>query len=90
MENCDDLYAKHPECVKLARMLYEYVDGGCDPHTRALLAKHAKECPSCLEALGIEQQVREILRSSCCESAPVELRYRITRQLRIISSSDVG
>ncbi|KAB1504156.1 mycothiol system anti-sigma-R factor [Corynebacterium sp. 320] len=75
--------SKKSQCDDLVRALYEYVDGAGDAQARAQLKKHAEECPSCLEALGIEQQVREILRSSCCEQAPTELRARITRSLRI-------
>lgn len=89
MKNFDNTPQAHDKCAELARMLYEYVDGNGDAQTRARLAQHAEECPSCLEALGVEQQVREILRSSCCKPAPVELRSRITRQLRI-STSESG
>ncbi|MDN6259855.1 MAG: hypothetical protein L0J31_08840 [Corynebacterium sp.] len=40
------------------------------------------DCPSCLEALGIEQQVRELLRSRCGQPAPSELRGRIVTSLQ--------
>ena len=82
-DNEPEAQCAESKCAELARALYEYVDGGGDPQTRARLAQHAQQCPSCLEALGVEQQVREILRSSCCQPAPVELRHRITRTLRI-------
>lgn len=69
--NCDDL----------VDVLYEYVDGGCDESLRERLAEHAAGCPSCLEQLGIEQQVRELLRARCCDSAPTDLRGRIVTAL---------
>lgn len=74
------------ECAELARALYEFVDGRGDAATRERLQRHAEQCPSCLEALGVEQQVREILRASCTQPAPMELRTKISRQLRVMSS----
>ena len=71
-------------CDEVVRALYEYLDGGGDAQSRENLRQHAQACPSCLEKLGVEQQVREILRTSCCQPAPAELRTRITRQLRVI------
>ncbi len=70
-----------PDCDDLVDVLYEYVDGGCDETLRDRLAEHAANCPSCLEQLGIEQQVRELLRVRCCDSAPTDLRGRIVTAL---------
>lgn len=70
-------------CEDLLDALYEYVDGGGSPEARAKLLAHADACPACLQQLGIEQQVRQLLRSCCSQQAPVELRTRITRQLRV-------
>lgn len=72
----------HSDCDDLVEVLYEYVDGGCDERLRARLAVHVNKCPSCLEQLGIEQQVRQLLRARCCDSAPEDLRGRIVSALR--------
>lgn len=69
------------DCDDLVDVLYEYVDGGCDETLRDRLAAHVASCPSCLEQLGIEQQVRELLRARCCDSAPTDLRGRIVTAL---------
>lgn len=69
------------DCDDLVDVLYEYVDGGCDETLRARLAAHVTSCPSCIEQLGIEQQVRELLRARCCDSAPTDLRGRIVTAL---------
>ncbi|MDN6387299.1 MAG: mycothiol system anti-sigma-R factor [Corynebacterium sp.] len=77
------------ECDELIEVLYEYSDGkngDCEGehyrHARARLERHVDDCPSCLEALGIEQQVRELLRSRCGQPAPSELRGRIVTSLQ--------
>lgn len=72
------------ECQDLLDVLYEYVDGGCDENLRHLLQYRVDACPSCVEQLGVEREVRELLRSRCVSSAPVELRTRITSQLRVV------
>lgn len=73
------------DCDDLVDVLYEYVDGGCEENLRGRLAEHAENCPSCLEQLGIEQQVRELLRVRCCDSAPKDLRGRIVTALHTSS-----
>ncbi|RAV33418.1 mycothiol system anti-sigma-R factor [Corynebacterium heidelbergense] len=71
------------DCSNLMDVLYEYVDGGCDENLRALLQHHVDKCPECLEMLGIEMAVRQLLRSTCNETAPQELHSRIRAQLRV-------
>lgn len=81
-----DKQTNHPSgCDDLVDVLYEYVDGGCDEYLRGRLAEHAENCPSCLEQLGIEQQVRQLLRVRCCDSAPTDLRGRIVTALHTSS-----
>ncbi|WP_295642768.1 mycothiol system anti-sigma-R factor [uncultured Corynebacterium sp.] len=71
------------KCDELLDVLYEYVDDNGGYEARKELQRHVDECPQCLQALGLEQQVRELLRSCCSQPAPTELRTRITTQLRV-------
>ena len=50
------------ECRDLVDVLYEYVDGGCDENLRAQLQEHLDNCPSCVEKLGVEREIRQLLR----------------------------
>lgn len=75
------------ECQDLVDVLYEYVDGGCDENLRAQLQRHLDTCPSCVEKLGVEREVRQLLRVRCTQTAPSELRSRITTQLRVVYRS---
>lgn len=70
-------------CRDLLDALYDYVDGYCEESKRARLQEHVDECPHCLESLGIEQQVRELLKKRCCEPAPQGLRTRIISELHV-------
>lgn len=70
-------------CRDLLDALYNYVDGCCEEKKRATLQRHVDECPSCLETLGIEQQVRDLLRKRCSEQAPQGLRARIVSELHV-------
>lgn len=75
---------KGSECQNLVDALYAYMDGECDERLRLELRRHVDECPACLRALGIEQQVRQLVQRSCsCQPAPEELRNRISAQLRV-------
>ena len=73
------------DCDDLVDVLYEYVDGGCEENLRGRLAEHAENCPSCPAQLGLAQQVRELLRVRCCDSAPTDLRGRIVTALHTSS-----
>lgn len=71
-------------CQDLLDALYDYVDGSCEEKKRQVLQRHVDECPSCLESLGIEQQVRELLRHRCgCQPAPQGLKARIVSELHV-------
>jgi anti-sigma factor (TIGR02949 family) len=70
------------DCDRLVEVLYEYVDGDCDENLRERLAEHVEQCPTCLEQLGIEQQVRQLLQVRCTSQAPDGLRGRIVTALR--------
>lgn len=72
------------ECKDLIDVLYEYVDGDCDADLRQQLQAHIQACPSCIEKLGVEREIRELLRARCAQAAPSELRHRITTQLRVV------
>lgn len=77
--------SRKTDCDDLLDALYEVADGDADWESRERLRAHADACPECLQQLGLEQQVRDLLRSCCSQPAPVELRARICTQLRLIS-----
>lgn len=70
-------------CADLAEAIMDFVGNQCDESRRVRLQRHLDDCPECLEALGVEQQIRELVRKRCCYEAPQELRASIVRRLRV-------
>lgn len=74
MCNCSDAYET------LRRILD---DRSCTPETRAELRRRIEACPECFERLGLEEEVRELLRRCCCTQAPTTLYERISVSIRV-------
>ena len=72
---CDDVY----------RSVFELLDTADEltPQRRSELQHIFNTCPHCFEKLGLEQEVRAMLRRCCSTSAPSALRERITISIRV-------
>jgi len=70
---CEDSYA----------LLAEILDNECTEEKRLLLEHQLEACPKCFRILGIEKEVRNLLRSCCHESAPSTLRQRIVTSIHV-------
>lgn len=75
------------DCSKVYASLEELLDGEVTRERRAVLRAHIEACPECFEQIGIEEEVRELMRRCCCTPAPETLRQRIIVQLRIQSAT---
>lgn len=75
------------DCTNAYDLLAKLLDAPCTPATRAELQAKIASCPHCFERLGLEQEVRAILRKSCAEEAPAYLRRRISVSIRYYSES---
>ncbi|MEJ5928410.1 mycothiol system anti-sigma-R factor [Corynebacterium sp. H128] len=71
--NCSDTYAR----------LAELLDGDCTQSAQEELRAAIASCPHCFERLGVEEEIRELLRRSCAASAPITLRQRISISIRV-------
>ncbi|MDO4910251.1 MAG: mycothiol system anti-sigma-R factor [Corynebacterium sp.] len=65
------------------KLLTELLDGHCDAARKELLRQQVEKCPECFRALGIEQEVRALLRRCCSAQAPEALRIKIVMQLSL-------
>ncbi|MDO4792174.1 MAG: mycothiol system anti-sigma-R factor [Buchananella hordeovulneris] len=70
-------------CEELIAHLFEYLDREVDFALYEALTRHVEECEHCREVTQAELHVRELLKRSCCQDAPVELRVLIQQSLRI-------
>ncbi|SPT53374.1 Predicted transmembrane transcriptional regulator (anti-sigma factor) [Actinomyces bovis] len=68
-------------CAEARAMLDLFLDDECDCDTTARLAAHVAHCDHCSRLADAERHLRAILRSSCVEEAPMELRARVLSRL---------
>ncbi|MEZ2121483.1 MULTISPECIES: mycothiol system anti-sigma-R factor [unclassified Corynebacterium] len=71
------------DCGEVYESLFELLDGETTAERRAVLRAHIEACPGCFAKLGIEEEIRELMRRCCCTHAPVTLREKIVLRLRI-------
>ncbi|MCK7662105.1 mycothiol system anti-sigma-R factor [Corynebacterium sp. CCM 9185] len=71
------------DCGDVYESLFELLDGEATPERRAVLRAHIEACPGCFTQLGIEEEIRELMRRCCCAHAPVTLRQKIILRLRV-------
>lgn len=69
-------------CEDVYDSLFELLDGDCSHQRRAELRQKIESCPGCFSQLGIEEEVRALVRRCCCEAAPPTLRERVSIQIQ--------
>ncbi len=81
----DDCGAGAPcGCDEAIERLFEYLDSEVTDSDCLRIAAHLGVCDGCLDAASAEKHVRELIRRSCVESAPEELRVRVVAQLTVL------
>ena len=71
-----------PTCEEIIEELNELLDGACNEDRRKRLLAHIEACPRCVEAYGIENETRELLKRCCCSPAPERLQLKIKLAIR--------
>ncbi|MFT0847471.1 mycothiol system anti-sigma-R factor [Actinomycetaceae bacterium L2_0104] len=74
-------------CEELSGHLFEFLDAQMPQEQAARLRRHMETCPHCNRLMEAETHVREMLKRSCCESAPSTLRIKITQQIAVYRSA---
>lgn len=73
------------DCAAVMADLSQLLDGECSDDIRAELQHHMDHCGQCLEAYGIEEQVKRLIGRKCGgERAPEGLRARLQINIRSI------
>ncbi|MBV7282748.1 MULTISPECIES: mycothiol system anti-sigma-R factor [unclassified Corynebacterium] len=83
MRDCGRKHECSESCERAYASLARLLEGDCSPVEREQLRRHVQACPECFERLGIEEQVRELLRQCCCQKAPTRLRETIRFKMRV-------
>jgi mycothiol system anti-sigma-R factor len=64
-------------CTEVLDRIYEYIDGELDPERRHEIKHHLDECSPCLQEFGLEEAVKAVVKRSCSDPAPPELRAKV-------------
>ncbi len=65
------------DCGKVLDQVYEYLDGELGPNDLASIREHLLDCGPCLRQYDLDEALKALVRRSCRESAPADLRERI-------------
>jgi anti-sigma factor (TIGR02949 family) len=73
-----------------ARMerIYEYLDGALTRDDVAEIKHHLDDCPECLEQYDLECVIRNMVKRSCTELAPENLKNAILDRIHGIRPVD--
>ena len=64
-------------CDEVLDRVYEYIDGEMDLERRHEIKEHLEECSPCLREFGLEEAVKAIVKRSCSDPAPPDLRAKV-------------
>jgi anti-sigma factor (TIGR02949 family) len=71
------------DCAHVLGHLYEYLDSEMTSDDQVRMRAHIAHCAPCLTELSLEELVKQLVRRSCHEQAPPQLRARITAQVSV-------
>jgi mycothiol system anti-sigma-R factor len=72
--SCD---ADDADCAQALARVYEYLDGELSPNDLDRIREHIDDCSPCLKQYDLDVALKALVRRSCQESAPADLRERI-------------
>jgi mycothiol system anti-sigma-R factor len=65
------------DCTQALARVYEYLDGEMSLSDTHQIREHLDDCEPCLKQYDLDQAFKALIRRSCQESAPADLRERI-------------
>lgn len=71
--------AESEACDAIVDHLFELLDHAMPRQLEQAMMDHASGCSHCRPAIDAELRLREMLKRSCCERAPQEVRMRIMK-----------
>jgi len=64
-------------CAEALNQIYAYLDGELDMNDLDRIREHLADCGPCLQQYDLDIALKALVRRSCRESAPADLRERI-------------
>lgn len=71
-------------CADVLDRVYEYIDGELDHDRVHVIKEHLDECAPCLQEFGLEEAVKSIVRRSCHDPAPADLRNKVLAHIEAV------
>ena len=71
-------------CSEVLDRVYEYLDGELDRGRVHAIKEHLDECAPCLREFGLEEAVKALVKRSCCDAAPAELRAKVMSRIEAV------
>lgn len=68
-------------CSEVLDRVYEYLDGEMPTSDYGKVKHHLEECSPCLKEFGIEDEVKRLVKRSCQDPAPEDLRARVLAKI---------
>lgn len=75
-------------CEEAIKNLWLYLDSEIEAVLVERIKAHIQTCQTCRQELAWEERVRSLLRRSCTEQAPEELRVQIRHRITVIRSAE--
>jgi len=72
--SCD---SDETDCAQALARVYEFLDGEMSPTDLDRIREHVVDCEPCLREYDLDTALKALVRRSCQESAPADLRERI-------------
>jgi anti-sigma factor (TIGR02949 family) len=76
------------DCSEVLAHVYEYLDGEMPADDRKTFKQHLDECSPCLREYGIEEDVKRLVKRSCTDPAPIDLRARVLAKIAGIRAAE--
>lgn len=76
------------DCEAVAHHIFEYLDSEMTQEDAEKMRTHVAECDPCLAELSIDELIKRVLKRSCQEKAPSQLRDRIRAQFTSVTVTE--
>jgi mycothiol system anti-sigma-R factor len=67
--------------------VYEYLDGEVGGERAHAIKHHLEECSPCLQEFGLEEAVKAVVKRSCSDPAPPELRAKVLVRIATVRAT---
>ena len=87
----DEGLCDKPECQQVLADVWLFLDDEMDLDRRAVVQHHLDDCSPCLTEAGLDQRLKEMLRTKCGgDRAPEQLRSRLIASLATVTVDASG